>query len=145
MPRRFARENFPSGRRRRPISSSMLKVPIYIITDTVNEHSSITIFISFFWDPSKNIEIAFKNINNYTYHPRFGIRNTNLQILDGLMNQEITIPTEFHNKQIMLWIARNKRIAKMSLSNYSGILTTNTKRNFYQSKKLNIDCTNIHV
>ena len=28
MPRRFARENFTSGRRRRPISSSMLKVPI---------------------------------------------------------------------------------------------------------------------
>ena len=27
MPRRFARENFTSGRRRRPISSSMLKVP----------------------------------------------------------------------------------------------------------------------
>ena len=99
----------------------------------------------FFGIPQKNIEIAFKNINNYTYHPRFGIRNTNLQILDGLMNQEITIPTEFHNKEIMLWIARNERIAKMSLSNYSGTLTTNTKRNFYQSKKLNIDCTNIHV
>ena len=29
MPRRFARENFTSGRRRRPISSSMLKVRIY--------------------------------------------------------------------------------------------------------------------
>ena len=28
MPRRFARENFTSGRRRRPISSSMLKPPI---------------------------------------------------------------------------------------------------------------------
>ena len=28
MPRRFARENFTSGRRRHPISSSMLKVPI---------------------------------------------------------------------------------------------------------------------
>ena len=27
MPRRFGRENFTSGRRRRPISSSMLKVP----------------------------------------------------------------------------------------------------------------------
>ena len=27
MPRRYARENFTSGRRRRPISSSMLKVP----------------------------------------------------------------------------------------------------------------------
>ena len=33
MPRRFARENFTSGRRRRPISSSMLKVPttIYVV------------------------------------------------------------------------------------------------------------------
>ena len=30
MPRRFARENFTSGRRRRPISSSMLKVPIHL-------------------------------------------------------------------------------------------------------------------
>ena len=99
-----------------------------------------------FWGiPQKNIEMAFKNINNYTYHSRFRIRNTNLQILAGLMNQEITIPTEFHNKQIMLWIARNERIAKMSLSNYSGTLTTNTKRNSYQSKKLNIDCTDIHV
>ena len=30
MPRRFARENFTSGRRRRPISSSLLyKVPIF--------------------------------------------------------------------------------------------------------------------
>ena len=28
MPRRFAQENFTSGRRRRPISLSMLKVPI---------------------------------------------------------------------------------------------------------------------
>ena len=28
MPTRFAWENFTSGRRRRPISSSMLKVPI---------------------------------------------------------------------------------------------------------------------
>ena len=95
--------------------------------------------------PQKNIEMAFKNINNYTYHSRFRIRNTNLQILAGLMNQEITIPTEFHNKQIMLWIARNERIAKMSLSNFSGTLTTNTKRNSYQSKKLNIDCTDIHL
>ena len=50
------------------------------------------------------------------------------------MNQEITIPTEFHNKQIMLRIARNERIAKMSLSNYSGTLTTNTKRNFYHQR-----------
>ena len=29
MPRRFARENLTFGRRRRPISSSMLKVPIF--------------------------------------------------------------------------------------------------------------------
>lgn len=93
----------------------------------------------------KNIEIALKNINNYTYHPRFRIRNTNLQILAGLMNQEITIPNEFHNKQIMFWIARNEIIAKISLSNYSGTLTTNTKLNSDQSKKLNIDCTDIHV
>ena len=55
------------------------------------------------------------------------------------MNQEITIPTEFHNKQIIPGIARNERIAKMSLPNYSGTLTTNTKRNSYPSKKLNID------
>ena len=89
--------------------------------------------------------MAFKNINNYTHHPRFRIRNTKLQILDALMNQKIIIPTEFHDKQIMLWIARNERIAKMSLSNYSGTLTTNTKLNSYQSKKLNIDCTDIHV
>ena len=34
------------------------------------------------------------------------------------MNQETTIPTEFHNKQIILWIATNERIAKMSLSNH---------------------------
>ena len=89
--------------------------------------------------------MAFKNINNYTHHPRFRIRNTNLQILDALMNQKITIRTEFHNKQTMLWMARNERIAKMSLSNYLGTLTTNNKRNSYQSKKLNIDCTHIHL
>ena len=35
MPRRFARENFTSGRRRRPISSPMLKVPIVVIIITI--------------------------------------------------------------------------------------------------------------
>ena len=34
MPRRFARENFTSGRRRRPILSSMLKVPIEMAMTT---------------------------------------------------------------------------------------------------------------
>ena len=41
MPRRFARENFTSGRRRRPISSSMLKVPnespaVYILSPALD-------------------------------------------------------------------------------------------------------------
>ena len=35
MPRRFAEENFTSGRRRRPVSSSMLKVPIIKITTAI--------------------------------------------------------------------------------------------------------------
>lgn len=85
----------------------------YIITDTTNEYSNITIFISFFNDPSENMQIAFTNRNNdFKYHPRFIIRNTSLQILDGLINKEIIIPSEFHNKQFMLWMVRNGRITK---------------------------------
>ena len=83
--------------------------------------------------------------NLYRYHPIFRDYNINLQILDGLTNQEITIPSEFHNKQIMLWMARNERKAKMSLSNYSGTLTTNSKRNSSQSNQLNIDCTDVYI
>lgn len=74
--------------------------------------------------------------NNYRYYPRFRIRNTNLQILDDtLINKEIAIPSEFHNKQIMFWMARNERIPKTSLSNYSGILTSNSERNSSQSNQ----------
>lgn len=33
----------------------------------------------------------------------------------------------------------------MSLSNYSGTLTTNTTRRSFQSNKLNIGCTDVYV
>ena len=83
--------------------------------------------------------------NNNKCKPRFRIFNTSLQILDSLMNQEMTIPSEFHNKEIMLWMARNDRIAKISLSNYSGTLTTNTNRRSFQSNSLNIGGIDIYV
>ena len=48
MPRRFARENFISGRRRCPISSSMLKVPIKIRRTPQNQQDNFARASRFF-------------------------------------------------------------------------------------------------
>ena len=43
----------------------------------------------------QRLQITFMNTNiNFRYTPRFRI----LQIVDELVNQEMTIPSEFHNK-----------------------------------------------
>lgn len=45
----------------------------------------------------------------------------------------------------MLWMARKNTIAKISLSNYSGTLTTNTNRRSFQSNRLNTGSTDVYV
>ena len=78
----------------------------YSTTDTIHENSNFTIFIAFFHDPSKKVDIAVTR-SNYKQYPRFKIDKTVMWIGDAFHSQKMTIPSEFHNKQIVLWMPKN--------------------------------------
>ena len=120
-------------------------------TDTFNQNSSFTFFISFRHDRTKTCEINWmigSGSNLTKSYPRYRITNDNIIIdANSQGTHGIQFPSRYQNKKLCLWICYDgsKNLYKMALVNYPSYVnkTFSPPMNF-QSSQLEIDFE-VHV
>ena len=101
--------------------------------DDVDQNSSYTIFISLYF--SDDIKIQFSDINQNIFYPSFSItyNNSRLRINQSLyLYHHITIPADFKNKQVMLWVCHNapNNLYRFAISNHTFIHSITSPASF---------------
>ena len=115
--------------------------------DDVDQNSSYTIFISLYF--SDDIKIQFSDINQNIFYPSFSItyNNSRLRINRSLyLYHHITIPADFKNKQVMLWVCHNapNNLYRFAISNHTSFIQSITSPASFKTKILRIIYNN-HV
>ena len=115
--------------------------------DDVDQNSSYTIFISLHF--SDDIKIQFSDINHNIFYPSFSItyNNSRLRINRSLyLRHHITIPADFKNKQVMLWVCHNapNNLYRFAISNHTSFIQSITSPASFKTKILRIIYNN-HV
>ena len=115
--------------------------------DDVDQNSSYTIFISLHF--SDDIKIQFSDINHNIFYPSFSItyNNSRLRINRSLyLRHHITIPADFKNKQVMLWVCHNapNNLYRFAISNHTSFIQSITSPASFKIKILRIIYNN-HV
>ena len=115
--------------------------------DDVDQNSSYTIFISLYF--SDDIKIQFSDINQNIFYPSFSItyNNSRLRINRSLyLRHHITIPADFKNKQVMLWVCHNapNNLYRFAISNHTSFIQSITSPASFKTKILRIIYNN-HV
>ena len=115
--------------------------------DDVDQNSSYTIFISLYF--SDDIKIQFSDINHNIFYPSFSItyNNSRLRINRSLyLRHHITIPADFKNKQVMLWVCHNapNNLYRFAISNHTSFIQSITSPASFKTKILRIIYNN-HV
>ena len=115
--------------------------------DDVDQNSSYTIFISLYF--SDDIKIQFSDINHNIFYPSFSItyNNSRLRINRSLyLYHHITIPADFKNKQVMLWVCHNapNNLYRFAISNHNSFIQSITSPASFKTKILRIIYNN-HV
>ena len=116
----------------------------YILsTDTFNQNSSFTLFISFQHDTTKTCEICWAGLGQNSLrktYPRFRITNNQIIIDGGSRGTQTTnFPSRYQNKILPLWICFNgSNTYKMRLVGYAVTAPFQPPMNF-QLNYLNID------
>ena len=115
--------------------------------DDVDQNSSYTIFISLYF--SDDIKIQFSDINQNIFYPSFSIthNNSRLRINRSLyLYHHITIPADFKNKQVMLWVCHNapNNLYRFAISNHTSFIQSITSPANFKTKILRIIYNN-HV
>ena len=115
--------------------------------DDVDQNSSYTIFISLYF--SDDIKIQFSDINQNIFYPSFSItyNNSRLRINRSLyLYHHITIPADFKNKQVMLWVCHNapNNLYRFAISNHTNFIQSITSPASFKTKILRIIYNN-HV
>ena len=115
--------------------------------DDVDQNSSYTIFISLYF--SDDIKIQFSDINHNIFYPSFSItyNNSRLRINRSLyLYHHITIPADFKNKQVMLWVCHNapNNLYRFAISNHTSFIQSITSPASFKTKILRIIYNN-HV
>ena len=115
--------------------------------DDVDQNSSYTIFISLYF--SDDIKIQFSDINQNIFYPSFSItyNNSRLRINQSLyLYHHITIPADFKNKQVMLWVCHNapNNLYRFAISNHTSFIQSITSPASFKTKILRIIYNN-HV
>ena len=117
------------------------------LRDDVDQNSSYTIFISLYF--SDDIKIQFSDINHNIFYPSFSItyNNSRLRINRSLyLRHHITIPADFKNKQVMLWVCHNapNNLYRFAISNHTNFIQSITSPASFKTKILRIIYNN-HV
>ena len=123
-----------------------LSAKTYInFTDTFDQSSSFTFFISFRHDTTKTCELSWmigSGSNLTKSYPRYKITNNNIEIDGNTAGlHAIRFPSRYQNKKLCLWICYDgsRNLHKMRLVNLSSLdRTFNPPMNF-QSTQLEID------
>ena len=129
-------------------SSGIQLLNSYInLGDDVDQNSSYTIFISLYF--SDDIKIQFSDINQNIFYPSFSItyNNSRLRINRSLyLYHHITIPADFKNKQVMLWVCHNapNNLYRFAISNHTSFIQSITSPASFKTKILRIIYNN-HV
>ena len=115
--------------------------------DDVDQNSSYTIFISLYF--SDDIKIQFSDINHNIFYPSFSItyNNSRLRINRSLyLRHHITIPADFKNKQVMLWVCHNapNNLYRFAISNHTSFIQSISSPASFKTKILRIIYNN-HV
>ena len=115
--------------------------------DDVDQNSSYTIFISLHF--SDDIKIQFSDINHNIFYPSFSItyNNSRLRINRSLyLRHHITIPADFKNKQVMLWVCHTapNNLYRFAISNHTSFIQSITSPASFKTKILRIIYNN-HV
>ena len=115
--------------------------------DDVDQNSSYTIFISLYF--SDDIKIQFSDINHNIFYSSFSItyNNSRLRINRSLyLRHHITIPADFKNKQVMLWVCHNapNNLYRFAISNHTSFIQSITSPASFKTKILRIIYNN-HV
>ena len=115
--------------------------------DDVDQNSSYTIFISLYF--SDDIKIQFSDINQNIFYPSFSItyNDSRLRINRSLyLRHHITIPADFKNKQVMLWVCHNapNNLYRFAISNHTSFIQSITSPASFKTKILRIIYNN-HV
>ena len=118
-------------------------------TDTFNQDSSFTLFISFNHDSTKTCQInwmaSLGSVHTRRSYPRYKITNNQITIdASSRGTHTVQFPSYYQNKKLFLWVCFNgsNNTYKMRLGNYSSIatLTVRPPMNFQLNQlELNFD------
>ena len=109
-------------------------------TDTFNQNSSFTFFISFHHDRTKQCVINWKGIKS---NIRYDIINNQITInAQSQGTHTVQFPSRYTDKKLFLWICYDSSNStyKMKLGDYANIATINSRpTSNFQSNRLEID------